>query len=96
MNIEEMLRSASEGETILLNLVGVKDLARNRFGGVRAVGTTREAIRDFKYLVENDPVVSKDPQDFELFQIGMFNPEDGHMSSIPAVRLSRGLDFKAN
>lgn len=95
-NIEEMLRQVAEGETLLLNIVSVKDLARNKFQGTRCVNTTREAIRDFKYLVENDPMIKNDPQDFELYHIGMFNPATARMDSIEAVRLSRGSDFIAS
>lgn len=93
LNIEEMLKQASEGSTILLSLVSVKDLARDGYQGVRAVNSVREAQRDFKYLVENDPLISKDPQDFELYQIGMYNPSTADISSITPTRIARGVDF---
>lgn len=92
--IEQMLEKASNEHPVLLQVVSVKDLARDRYTGPRVVGTVREAQRDFKYLVENDPLVKKDPQDFELFQIGIFNPVNAEMQSISPVRISRGLDFK--
>lgn len=92
-NIEEMLRKASEGETILMVVLSVKDLARNRFSGPRVMGTVREGIRDFKYIVEKDPLIAADPQDYELYQIGMFNPVTAETSNVTPVRISRGLDF---
>lgn len=91
----EMLKKVAEGETVLHSVMSVKDLARNSFMGTRTVNAVREAQRDFKYLVENDPVVSKSPADFELYQIGVFNPSSGQISGITPTRISRGTDFVA-
>lgn len=89
----EMLKKVSEGETVLFSIVSVKDLARNKFQGTRTVGAVREAVRDFKHLVLNDPQVKADPADFELYQVGIFNPGSGRVDAVEPVRIARGVDF---
>lgn len=92
----EMLKKKSEEQGVLLNLVSLKDLARDRYHPPRAVMTVREALRDFKHLCENDPQISKDLHDFELYHVGMFNPIDASTTTIPAQRIARGVDYKKN
>ncbi|QKI28912.1 VP5 [Kummerowia striata gokushovirus] len=91
--IFETLKKKSEESGVLLNLVSLKDLARDRFHPPRAVMTVREAVRDFKHLCDNDPQISKDLADFELYHVGMFNPLDAESTNIRPTRIARGLDY---
>lgn len=92
----DLLKKKSEENGVLLNLVSLKDLARDRFHPPRAVMTVREALRDFKHLCENDPQISKDLADFELYHVGMFNPIDSQMTNIRPTRVARGVDYQKN
>lgn len=93
VNLEEMLKKASEGQSLAWTLVCLKDLARGRFHASRAVSSLREATRDFKTLCESDPMISKNKQDFELYHVGIFDPVTGAHHGIPPVLLHRAVDF---
>lgn len=91
--IFEQLKKEADASGVLLTLVSIKDLARDRFHPPRGVTTTREAVRDFKELVDKDPQIMKNAHDFELYCMGLFNPIDGAYIACPPSRISRAVDF---
>lgn len=91
--IFEMLKKQSEGHVVLLTLSCMKDLAADRFYPPRGSNTEREATRDFKELVEKDPYIKNNAHDYELYQVGLFNPKTGESTAIRPIRLARALDF---
>lgn len=91
--VEKMLVEASAGHSVTMVLVSIKDLARGRFHPSRAVESVGTALRDFKKLCEEDPQISKNKQDFELYQVGIFDPITAAHHAIPPTLLKRAVEI---
>lgn len=77
-------------------LCSVRDSAVNAFMQpifVRAVG---EAVRSFADEVNRpESPMFKHPDDYELYEIGVFDDSNGSVTMLPEPRsLARGKDFK--
>lgn len=73
-----------------LNLYSVRDL-KNNFAPPYVDSGDESAKRTFILSVEQAPVVSRFPQDFELYKVGTFDPASGHVEPLELpVFLIRG------
>lgn len=79
-----------------LIVVAVRDSAVDAFMRPFFVPSTGMAIRSFRDEVNRaDSEMAKHPQDYELFQLGMFDEDTGRFSNAEAPRsLIRGADCK--
>lgn len=57
--------------------------------------TTGAAIRAFTSLVEDEQTdIARHPSDYELFEIGEFDPESGQISGAKLKNLGKASTFK--
>lgn len=73
-----------------LNLYSVRDL-KNNFAPPYVDTSDESAKRTFALAVEDAPVVKRFPADYELYRVGTFDPENGHVEPVELpVFLIRG------
>lgn len=85
-------------EPYLQVVVGIKDLKANSFIEMGAVTNTGVAIRAFADQINrNDPQnnLYKWPDDYNIYQIGVYNPRTGQIAGndVPAL-LAAGISVK--
>lgn len=71
-------------EKLMLKMYAIRDRESQTFSPMPLGFTTnRDAIEAFKELV-NDPktTISKHPTDFQLIEIGAYDPREGQLTSI--------------
>lgn len=51
------------------------------------------AVRNFAYAMQNIPQYAHKPSDYDLYKVGVFNPDTGVISSIVPKIIIHGTDF---
>lgn len=80
---------------MIVRYYAVKDLAQNAFGNLMLMPSHGVAIRSFSDEVNRkaeENQMYQHPGDFELWFIGEFNNETGHMETERGERLARAAD----
>lgn len=78
-----------------LILCSVRDSAINAFIRPFCVPAVGAAVRGFTDEVNNpDSPMNKHPDDYELFELGVFSEETGYVTMLPQPRaIARAKDF---
>lgn len=76
-------------------LVSLYDRATEAYAPIMTVSTKAEAIRSFRQAV-NDPTTPlwNNPTDFELYQVGEFDDQNGEIRANILNLIARAEDFK--
>lgn len=78
----------------MTELFSVYDQAANMFLEPFPAPTIEFAIRGFREACERDDhQFSKFPEDYALYHVGSFNPEDGLIVSVTASKISMASNF---
>lgn len=78
-----------------LAIVSVRDSASELFGRPIFVQAVGQAMRSFADEVNGDQSdVAKHPDDFELFQLGLFDDSSGQFETSGPQLLARAKDLK--
>lgn len=83
-----MMKNAEKMKTPILNLYGIIDDVAGTFFPPFTSQNHQTAERSFKQMLSNpENGMSRNPQDFRLFFLGDFDPDDGKIDSLDCVEL---------
>lgn len=74
----------------------IKDRAVDSYGDPFPQNSTQEAIRNFRDLVNEDPQknqIARHPDDYDLYIVAEFNPEDAIVYAHKIELIARGKDL---
>lgn len=66
---------------MIFGMYSVKDNLTNKFLQPLFIPTDEEAIRMFKYMLNNDAIWKSNPSHFDLWKIGWFDDEVGMLET---------------
>jgi hypothetical protein len=78
---------------MIVSLFSVKDKVSDTFGKILEQNNNAEAMRSFSDIVKNpESVISKHPQDYDLYLVGTFDTSSGITDQIITC-LANGADY---
>lgn len=78
-----------------MKMVSVRDIAMNAFMNPWFTPTTATAVRAFQNETQNpESPMAKNPEDYELWELGSFDETTGLVSDNSPKRIARAIDFK--
>ena len=76
------------------NIYTVKDEMTGTFLNPNIIKTDEEALRIFKYQINNTPIWKDNPEDFSLYKVGNFDDETGTIVGTIPEKLIGGRSVK--
>ena len=79
-------------------IVTVRDRVADVFGQPFFVARVGQAIRSFSDEVNSpnsDSAIAKHPEDFDLYELGLFDDETGTFEAVPPRQIAIGKDLKS-
>lgn len=77
------MKNSEKDKSPVQNLYGVYDTKAGRFFPPFLNDNHQTATRAFRSMsIENDSIISKNPEDFRLMHLGDFDPNDGQIDSL--------------
>lgn len=76
------------------NIYTVKDEMTGNFLNPTTIKTDQEAIRMFKYQINNTAIWTDNPEDFSLYKVGTFDDETGTIIGITPEKICGGRSVK--
>lgn len=72
----------------------VKDEMTSTFLNPSVIKTDQEAVRVFKYNINNTPIWKDNPEDFSLYKVGTFDDNTGTIIGVTPEKLAGGRSVK--
>lgn len=78
-----------------MRIYSIYDTKAEQFGNPVCIRTDAEARRMFKALAtDGETQVGRNPEDFLLYRIGVFDAEKGTVTGEPGVAIAMAIEFK--
>lgn len=79
---------------MIYKVLAIRDRAANCFGQPIFSTTTGSAIRSFSDAINGgDPTLTKHPEDFDLYELGVFADNDGIFNQDKPFQVAVGKDL---
>lgn len=83
---------------MMYEIVAVRDIRTNAYSQPQFVPHQGQAIRGFgdqcMDSTNNNNLMAKHPEDFELYYLGQFNDQNGRFEQLDPVQIAVGSNYK--
>lgn len=81
---------------MILSIYSVYDKKAENYNSQFCQKNNAEAMRTFSDLAnDKDTTIHKHPEDYDLYNIGIFDTSDGIIKGIELIKLANASDFKS-